>query len=286
MRIEAVSREPLGRRMARSVNPVALVRNLWQHRQLIRQLTWRDITGRYRSSMLGFAWSFITPLVTLVLYTFVFGVVFKSRWPHSRTDNLGEFGLMLFAGLTAFSLIAECANRATAIIVSSPNYVKKVVFPLEILPVSAVGSALFHTGISVLLLIVAELALTGTVPVTVLWLPIVFAPLVALALGLSWLLASVGVFFRDLSHSVGLIMQVLFFMTPIFYPMEAVPETVRPVLAANPLSPMIENVRRVAVQGHAPDLAALGVALATGLAALVLGYAWFTQTKRAFADVI
>jgi lipopolysaccharide transport system permease protein len=286
MRIEAISRESVSTRLLRALDPIALTSNLWRHRQLIRQLTWRDITGRYRSSMLGFTWSFITPLVTLALYTFVFGVVFKSRWPHARTDNLAEFGLMLFAGLTAFALFSECANRATTIIVGSPNYVKKVVFPLEILPVSVIGSALFHTCISLLLLLVAGQVFGGMVSWTALWLPVMFVPLIAIALGVSWLLASVGVFFRDISHTVGLLTQVLFFLTPIFYPMEAVPVEMRPLLAANPLTLMIENVRRVAVQGRQPDWNAFLLALIAGLVALVLGHAWFAQTKRAFADVI
>lgn len=286
MRIEAIPRDSLSIRLLRALDPVSLAANLWRQRQLIRQLTWRDITGRYRSSMLGFTWSFITPLVTLALYTFVFGVVFKSRWPHARTDNLAEFGLMLFAGLTAFALFSECANRSTTIIVSSPNYVKKVVFPLEILPVSVVGSALFHSAISVALLLAATQVLGGSLAWTVLWIPLMFAPLIAIALGVSWLLASVGVFFRDISHTVGLMTQVLFFLTPIFYPMEAVPERARPLLAANPLTLMIDNVRRVAVQGRQPDWNAFWIALIVGLVALVLGHAWFAQTKRAFADVI
>jgi lipopolysaccharide transport system permease protein len=268
------------------MNPVALARNLWRHRQLIRQLTWRDITGRYRSSFLGVAWSFITPLVTLSLYTFVFGVVFKSRWPNTRTDNLAEYGLVLFAGLTAFSLFSECANRATGIITSSPNYVKKVVFPLEVLPVSVVGSALFHTGISVLLLIVAHQILTGGVAWTAIFLPLVFVPLVCMALGATWFLASAGVFFRDLSHTITLVMQVLVFMTPIFYPLEALPVPMQSMLRFNPLTPIVENTRRVTLQGRMPDWRSLGVSTICGVVAALLGYAWFIKTKRGFADVI
>jgi lipopolysaccharide transport system permease protein len=268
------------------MNPVALARNLWRHRQLIRQLTWRDITGRYRSSFLGVAWSFITPLVTLSLYTFVFGVIFQSRWPNTRTDNLAEFGLVLFAGLTVFSLFSECANRATGIITSSPNYVKKVVFPLEVLPVSIVGSALFHASISVFLLLVAHQMLTGAIAWTAIFLPLVFVPLVCMALGASWFLASAGVFFRDLSHSIALAMQVLVFMTPIFYPAEALPASMRSVLAFNPLTSIVDNTRRVTVQGRLPDWPALGISAICGLVAALLGYAWFIKTKRGFADVI
>jgi lipopolysaccharide transport system permease protein len=267
-------------------NPAVFLGTLWRHRHLIRQLTWREVTGRYRSSVLGFAWAFVTPLVTLALYTFVFGVVFKARWPGSRTDNLAEFGLVLFAGLTAFSLFSECANRAPALITSSPNYVKKVVFPLEILPVSVLGSALFHTGISVIILLVAHQIISGVPAWTAVLLPLVLLPLACLALGTSWFLASLGVFFRDIGHTVALGIQVLFFLTPIFYPREALPEHLRPMLDLNPLSPIVENVRRLVVHGELPDWPSLGFSVMVGVVVLCLGHAWFAKTQRAFADVV
>lgn len=276
----------VAREMAAQANPFVFVPELWRHRHLIRQLTWREVTGRYRSSVLGFAWSFATPLVTLALYTFVFGVVFKARWPGARTGNLSEFGLMIFAGLTAFGLFSECVNRAPGLITASPNYVKKVVFPLEVLPVSVLGSALFHTGISVLLLLLAHQALAGAIAWNAIWLPLVLVPLAALALGLSWILSSLGVFLRDIGHTTTLATQVLFFATPIFYPREALPLSVRPYVDLNPLGSMVDNVRRVTVQGLAPDWGGFGFSLAAGAVMLCLGHAWFAKTKRAFADVI
>jgi lipopolysaccharide transport system permease protein len=147
----------------RHMNPIALVARIWRYRDLVWQLTWREVTGRYRSSLLGFGWSFITPLVTLSAYTFVFGLVFKARWPQSTSGGLTEFGLALFAGLVAFTFFAECLTRAPGIITASPNYVKKVVFPLEVLPVSVVGSALFHAGVSAAVLVVAQQVLEGVV---------------------------------------------------------------------------------------------------------------------------
>jgi lipopolysaccharide transport system permease protein len=276
----------VARELARQANPFVFVPGLWRHRHLIRQLTWREVTGRYRSSVLGFAWSLATPLVSLSLYTFLFGVVFKARWPGARSDNLSEFGLIIFAGLTAFALVNECVTRAPGLITGSPNYVKKVVFPLEVLPVSVLGSALFHTGISVVLLLVAHVVLTGAMAWSVVWLPLMLVPLAALALGVSWMLASLGVFLRDIGHTTALLMQVLFFATPIFYPREALPLSLRPIVDFNPLSPMVDNVRRTAVQGLAPDWQGFAVALATGVIALCLGHAWFAKTKRAFADVI
>jgi lipopolysaccharide transport system permease protein len=273
------------------MNPIALAAGIWRQRDLVRQLTWREVTGRYRSSLLGFGWSFITPLVTLSAYTFVFGLVFRARWPQAAgapgaNGGLGSFGLSLFAGLIAFTFFAECLTRAPGIITASPNYVKKVVFPLEVLPVSVVGSALFHAGISIVVLLIAHQALQGVVDWYAVFLPIVFVPLVLLALGTTWFFASVGVFFRDAVHTVTLVAQVLMFMTPVFYPIDAVPQTFRWVLQLNPLTPLIENARRVTVQGQPPDWPSLGLSFVIGSLAAVVGYAWFVSTKRAFADVI
>jgi lipopolysaccharide transport system permease protein len=270
----------------RQMNPVAMTTRIWRYRDLVWQLTWREVTGRYRSSLLGFGWSFITPLVTLSAYTFVFGMIFKARWPQSASGSLTEFGLALFAGLLAFTFFAECLTRAPGIITASPNYVKKVVFPLEVLPVSVVGSALFHAGISAIVLVVAHQVLQGVIAWTALLLPVVFVPLVLLALGTTWFFASVGVFFRDAVHTVVLVSQVLMFMTPVFYPVQAVPVAFRPLLQLNPLTALIENTRRVTVQGQLPDWPALGISLLIGLSVAAFGYAWFAITKRAFADVI
>jgi lipopolysaccharide transport system permease protein len=267
-------------------NPAVFLPVLWRHRYLIRQLTWREVTGRYRSSALGFAWSLVTPLVMLSLYTFVFGLVLKARWPGTRAGNLAEFGLMLFAGLTAFSLFSECVNRAPSLITSSPNYVKKVVFPLEVLPVSVLGSALFHTAISALILVVAQQLVSGTPVWTAVFMPLVLLPLACLALGVSWFLASLGVFLRDIGHTVNLVMQVLFFMTPIFYAPEALPSRLQLIVRFNPLAPIVNNMRRVGVLGQPPRWEGLAFSMVVGFVVLCLGHAWFAKSKPAFADVI
>ena len=268
------------------LNPVAMARNLWRHRELIRQFTRREIEGRYKGSFIGIFWSFINPLVLLLIYTFVFGVVFKARWPNAKTDNLGEFALTLFCGLICFTIFSDCISRAPGSIINVPNYVKKVVFPLEILAVSALGSALFHALISLIILLCANVLLNGALQWTLLLLPIVVLPLVFFSLGLSWFLASLGVFIRDISYTVILVVQVLFFLTPIFYPLEAIPEPYQAFIRLNPLTSAVENFRRVILWGWQPSWIGLMLwLLATG-AVMILGYAWFMKTKKAFADVI
>lgn len=268
------------------LNPVAAARNLWRHRGLIAQFTRREIEGRYRGSFLGLLWSFITPLVLLLIYTFVFGVVFQSRWPQARTESLGEFAVVLFAGLITFNIFAEVVTRAPGLVVGVPNYVKKVVFPLEILPVSVLGAALYHAAVGLLILLGAHLLSGGALHWTALLLPLVLPPLIGLALGLGWLLASLGVFIRDLGNAIGLLVQVLFFLTPIFYSVELVPEPYRGLLLLNPLSPVIANMRAVLLWGEPPDWAAVATGSILGALAAMLGYAWFMQTRKAFADVI
>lgn len=270
----------------RLLNPVAMARNLWRHRELVAQFARREVEGRYRGSFLGIVWSFITPLVMLLIYTFVFGVIFQARWPQARSESLNEFAVIIFAGLTTFTIFSEVVSRAPGLVVGVPNYVKKVVFPLEILPLSALGAALFHAGVSLLILIGAHLLVGGALHWTVLLLPLVLLPLLALALGLSWLLASLGVFVRDLGNLVGLLVQILFFLSPIFYSAEAVPEPVRSLLALNPLSPVIDNVRGVLLWGEQPDWGGLLISLGLSGVVMLLGYAWFQQTRKAFGDVL
>jgi lipopolysaccharide transport system permease protein len=272
--------------VGRHLNPAALLRNLWQHRSLIGQFTRREIEGRYRSSLLGFGWSFVTPLTLLLIYTFVFGVVFRSRWPGARTDRLSEFGLVLFAGLTAFNVFSECLLRASGLIVAVPNYVKRVVFPLEVLAVSVLGSALFHAGVSLAVLLGAQLVITGRIEPSIVRLPLVALPLVFLCLGLTWFLSSLGVFIRDLGYATGLSVQALFFLTPIFYSLDQVPESFRTAMRLNPLTLVVENFRNSIFGGTPPGWAELVLSVAASGTIMLFGYAWFMRTKKAFADVV
>ena len=267
------------------LDPIALVRHLWRGRALIRHFTRREIEGRYRTSLLGVAWSFINPLVLLSVYTFVFGVVFRQRWGGAE-GSLSQFGLVLFAGMIAFGVFSECMSRAPGLIVSTPNYVKRVVFPLELLAVSVLGSALFHAAISLMVLLVVDIALGGIPQWTWLLVPVAIVPVACLSLGLLWGLSSLGVFVRDLSYAVALVVQVLFFLTPIFYPLSAVPESLQGLIRWNPLVPAVDAVRASIFPDITASWGAVGVSAAIGVLVMIVGYAWFMRTRRSFGDVL
>jgi lipopolysaccharide transport system permease protein len=273
-------------RWVRFLNPVVPFLNLYRHKDLLRQFVRRDIEGRYKGSYLGLIWSFINPLFMLLIYSFIFSVVFKARWRPQGQINLGEFAITLFAGLIAFNIFSETITRAPRLIVANPNYVKKVIFPLEILPVSILGSTLFHSLISIAILIAGRLLIKGSLSPMILLLPLILVPLLCLTLGLTWILASLGVFIRDTAYAVTIITQVLFFMSPIFYPIEAIPEKFRFIIKLNPLSGILENFRSVLIWDRLPDFGGWLIQIFISLAIFILGYMWFMKTKPGFADVI
>lgn len=245
----------------------------------------REVIGRYRGSFLGLLWSFINPVLMLTVYTFVFGFVFKARWGQSNTDKY-EFALVLFTGLIVFNLFSECISRAPGLILGNINYVKKVVFPLEILPWVALGSALFHTGINLLVLLIFLAALGHDFSWTMLYLPVVLLPFLLLIMGLSWFFASTGVFIRDVGQLVGMALTVLMFMSPIFYPLSALPETVSYYLFLNPLTFVIEQVRNILLWNLQPNWNYLAIYSITSLVIAWLGRLWFEKTRNGFADVL
>lgn len=268
-----------------STLPSEMVASLVRNRTLIKASIKREVLGRYRGSVLGVLWSFFNPVFMLAVYTFVFSVVFKARWS-GGSDSKTEFALILFAGLMVFSLFAECINRAPALIVSNANYVKKVVYPLEILPWVSLGAAMFHALISLGVWMLAYLIFFGIPHLTALYLPLVVMPLVLVIMGLSWGLASLGVYLRDIAQFIGILTSVLMFLSPIFYPASALPEAYRPMLMLNPLTPVIEQARDVLFFGHAPDFSIIGVYFLIGLLVMWLGFAWFQKTRKGFADVL
>ena len=265
--------------------PVEMFASLWRNRSLIQASAKREVLGRYRGSALGLLWSFFNPIFMLSVYTFVFSEVFNARWS-SGSESKTEFALVLFAGLIVFNLFAECINRASSLVLSNPNYVKKVVFPLEILPFVGLLSAAYHMLISLIVWIVAYVILSGLPHTTVLLLPLIVLPFALFIMGLSWALASLGVFLRDVSQFVGVAVTTLMFLSPIFYPASALPETYRHILYLNPLTPVIEMTREVLYWGKLPNLALLGIYWLASVLIAWLGFAWFQKTRKGFADVM
>ncbi len=259
---------------------------LWKNRELWWRLTEREVLGRYRGSLLGIGWSFITPLAMLAVYTFVFSQVFKARWGGLEQAGPLGFAVNLFAGLIVFNLFSECLNRAPALVVSNPNYVKKVVFPLEVLGCVAVGNAGFHALTSLLILIIFELISLHHIPLTLLWLPLIWLPLFLGSLACTWFLSAAGVFLRDIGQLIGVGLNMLMFLSPIFFPLSALPERWQPLLQINPLAQVIEQTRRVVVEGLNPDWTYLVVGTLFTLAACELSFRGFQKSKRAFADVL
>lgn len=268
-----------------SASPVAMFASLLRNRELIKASAKREVLGRYRGSFFGLLWSFFNPLFMLAIYTFVFSVVFKARW-NSDSDSKTEFALVLFTGLIVFNLFSETINRAPSLVLNNPNYVKKVVFPLEILPMVTLLSSLFHGMISLAVWLLAYLLFFGLPHITALFLPLIILPYLLFILGLSWGLASLGVFLRDVSQFIGTVTTVLMFITPVFYPATALPEKYRLWLYFNPLTLVVEQAREVLYWGNPPNFTVLGVYTLVSAIIAWIGFAWFQKTRKGFADVL
>ena len=271
---------------AQPTSLVALAKSLWRNRQLIVQMARREVVGRYKGSAMGLAWSFLNPVFMLAVYTFVFSVVFKARWGVGGEESKTQFAVVLFVGMIVHGLFAEVLNRAPGLILSNVNYVKKVVFPLEILPVISMGAALFHTLISLGVLLIAFVIFNGHLHWTAIFTPLVFLPLIILTLGLAWMLASLGVFIRDVGQTIGIITTVMMFLAPVFYPITAIPEELRPWIMANPLTFIIEQAREALIWGRLPNWLGLGIYTLAATVIAWAGYAWFQKTRKGFADVL
>ncbi|MBL8644798.1 MAG: ABC transporter permease [Rhodospirillaceae bacterium] len=268
-----------------SIAPASMVTSLWRNRALLGLLIGREIVGRYKGSVMGLLWSLFYPLLMLAVYTFVFSIVFQARWG-AAGESKTQFALVLFAGLMVYMLFAECLTRAPSLVLSNVNYVKRVVFPLEILPWVTLGAAVFHMLVSFLVWLGAYTFLFGLPPVTALLLPVVLTPLLLLILGASWLLASLGVYVRDVAQVIGVLTSVLLFLTPIFYPIELLPPDFQTWLMLNPLTHIVGWVRDVLIWGRLPDWTVFGLFTAASLVIAWLGFAWFQKTRKGFADVL
>lgn len=259
---------------------------LWRHKELWWRLTEREVLSRYRGSLLGMAWGFLNPLAMLAVYTFVFSQVFKARWGNLEDSGPIGFAVNLFAGLIVFNFFAECANRAPGMVLANPNYVKKVIFPLEILAAVIVGGAFFNALTSLIVLAIFELVGFRHIPLTALWLPLVWLPLLTGCLALTWLLGALGVFLRDVGQIVAVMVSMLMFLSPIFFPLSALPARWQPILVMNPLAPVIEQTRRVLVDGSQPSLSYLLMATILTTVICEASFRSFQKAKRAFADVL
>lgn len=264
---------------------VSMVSQPLKYHNLIWQLAQREVIGRYRGSVMGLLWSFLNPIFMLTVYTFFFSIVYKARWGTTNGSKF-DFAVTLFAGLIPFSLFSECVNRAPHLIINNVNYVKKVIFPLEILSWVNLGSALFHAAVSLIVLLLFFFGIHHFIHWTAVFLPIVNLPLILLILGLSWFLSSVGVFIRDATHTVTMFTTALMFLSPVFYSVASIPEGYRKFIEMNPLTSIIEQNRAVLIDGIMPNWYSFGVSMVIGLVVAWLGYYWFEKTRPAFADVV
>ena len=261
-----------------------LFATLWRHRSLVAELTRREFSGRYRGSFGGIIWSFVQPLFLLTVYTIAFGVILKSRWGIAGTT--AEYALMLFAGLIIFNMFSECLNKSPLVIIANPNFVKKVVFPLELLPVITVATAVIHALIGLAVWFVGYAILFGIPQPTAVLFPFVLICLIPVLLGIGWLLSAVGVIVRDISQLTGMLNHTLLFLTPIFYSIEAAPPILQKLLLANPLTFVVEQFRLVLFSGQMPAWTGMSVYLV--LASL---FAWaslvlFRRLRPTFADMV
>jgi len=267
---------------ASDLNPVRIVSNVWRHRYLLGQLIKRDVLLRYRGAMFGVLWIFLSPLFMLVIFAFVFGQVFQARWPQQA--NGLPFWLLLYSGLITFNLFAETVSRAPTAVRAYSSFVKKIIFPVHILPVVPLGAALVHAGFNFCILIGA-LAWTGNLHGQIVLFPLLLLPVLLLALGLSWFVAAWGVFIKDMTQIIPMFVQMLMFMSPVFYPASAVPSALRPIYEYNPLATVIEATRS-AVTGQAIGWGPWSTALGFCLLAAVLGYGFFQHSREEFADAL
>ncbi len=266
-------------------SPIAMLKAAWINRRLIVRLTVREFQARYRGSIFGLTWAVISPLILLAVYTFIFSVVFKARWDVPISSH-GGFALMLFAGLIVFNIFSECITRAPHLILSNVSYVKKVIFPLEILPIVSMMSALINAAISFVVFLLFYLIFQGLPPLSAIFTPLVALPLIVSTLGLSWFLASVGLFIRDLQHVLGLLLLICMFVSPLFYPLSALPPDFQLLVQLNPLTIAIEQVRTLLFGFNQFNAMSFSIYFVISLLVAWLGFVWFMITRRGFADVV
>jgi lipopolysaccharide transport system permease protein len=265
--------------------PYALIFSLFNNRELLWELVKRDFFGRYKGSMLGVAWSLFNPLLMLTIYTIVFSVAFKAKWGATEDSKL-TFAIMLFSGMIVHNLFAECLNRSPSLIINHSNYVKKVVFPLEILSCTALLSAVFHFIVSFCVLLLFCFVAGLTVHIGVVFIPFILLPLFLMTLGLSWIFASLGVYLRDLSQIMGVITTVSLFLAPVFYPIEVLPPVYQSFLMWNPISLPVIQLREMMFSDTPFQWFEWVFSLSASIFTCFIGYWWFQKSRPGFADVL
>lgn len=251
---------------------------------LFRQLTGRELAARYRSTTLGVVWLILQPLLMLGVYTLVFGTIFSAKWGGARST--ADFSLVLFSGLLIFNLFSEVFLASPSVIVGQPNYVKKVVFPVELLGGVKVATALSTAAIAWLILLMARIAIMGVPSPLFLLSPLVLLEMVPMLLGIAWLLSSLGVYLKDIAQVVGIVTSMILFLSPIFFPADAMPESFRGLILFNPLATPIDAFRKLTIMGEFPDLTGLMNHFALSVLFMAFSYLMFKKLAKGFADVL
>lgn len=258
--------------------------SVWGNRGLIRTLVRRDVLSRYTGSFGGAFWAVLNPLLLMMTYFFVFGIVMNTKFGNdpSRTG----FALYFLAGMLPWLAMSEALGRAPFVLSEHRNFIKKLVFPVETLPVNLVVSGLVTEAFGLALFIGALLVIRGHVGLSALWLPLALIPQVLLTAGLTWFLSALAVFVRDLGQVIGYLLTVLMFLTPIFYPESAVPPVAAGAMKFNPIYVLVRAYRATLLEDRAPDFASLAALGAISLIVLILGHAWFYKLRKSFPDLI
>lgn len=273
-------------------HPLKAITLVFERWDLLKQFVRRSVEERYRGSVFGLVWSFAQPLMMLAVYTFVFSTIFKSKTTFGGVASDIPFSLFLLCGMAVFGMFSESVNACCSSVATRPNFVKKVVFPLEVLPVSAVFSTFILNLVWFILLIGGMLVMVHKVYWTMIFLPLILIPLLLLSLGCGFIAASISVYIKDCQYLIGVCLQVLFFMSPVFYSMDRilesdkVPQICKTILQLNPIYPLIENTRKIFLIGEMPNFVWLGILTVVSYIIFHLGAVFFIKTKKGFADVI
>lgn len=265
---------------------IPFVFDLWKHRELLLQFTLRNVETRHKGSHLGLLWAVLNPLLSLALYVFIFGYVLGGSFKVIPGETKVDYSLAIFVGMSLFRLVAESIGGAPGVIASNPNFVKKVVFPLELLPAAMLGEAFIHFAISLALALLGIAVFGPGLTAGAFWLPVIFLPVLMLGLGIAWLFSALGVFFRDLAQVTQSVTMALMFSSAVFYPVSAIPGPAWEILKFNPLIHAIELSRNAALWNLPVSLSSLAFLYGSGFVACFAGYAVFRRLRPAFADVL